>query len=101
MRFLTTIICILPFVYTLPVQQQEAFKLNEHRIEQVPSAPFMESAFTIDEIQDNYSQIINQVMTETIQDIKDVAQDSLMTIHQLQIIGKGTLSLLLLLLYVF
>ncbi|KAI8887388.1 hypothetical protein K501DRAFT_283349 [Backusella circina FSU 941] len=42
----------------------------------------------MNEIQENYSQIINQVMTETIQDIKDVAQDSFKTIHQLQIMGK-------------
>lgn len=58
-------------------------------VQKIPSASYIENYNRITDLDDFYSTIVNQVVDYTINEIIETAPETYLTIHELQLVGRG------------
>jgi hypothetical protein len=74
----------------IPIKQQTPFDIysSNSNIKSIPSS-YINTYKNINQLEDLYSAIVNDIVNTTIEEILDVAPDTFLTIHELQFTGKG------------
>lgn len=76
--------------FAVPLHQLQFQRpLNTPLIKKVPSLLYLENYTTLNNLDDHYNVIVTQVLDSTISEIIETALETYLTIHELQIIGRG------------
>ncbi|KAI9258332.1 hypothetical protein EDC94DRAFT_695454 [Helicostylum pulchrum] len=76
--------------FAVPLHQLQFQRpLTTPLIKKVPSLLYLENYNILNNVDDHYNAIVTQVLDSTISEIIETASETYLTIHELQIIGRG------------